>query len=230
MEFTPFDKRGYPVVPARTGYGEWADSYEATVAAGLDEVLLPALKSVDWRSVRAAADLACGTGRTGAWLARSGVRAIDGIDLTPEMQAIAQQKNVYRRLAIADVANTGLAAGAYDLCTMSLADEHLAELGPVYREAARLLSAGGVFLLLGYHPFFLMNGVPTHYNGRDGKPITIQSYVHLFSEHFAAGGEAGLALAEFRECVIDEEWLKTKPKWRQYLHWPVSFAAVWRKA
>jgi SAM-dependent methyltransferase len=128
------------------------------------------------------------------------------------------------------VAATGLAASAYDLCTMSLADEHLAELGPVYREAARLLRPGGAFLLIGYHPFFLMNGMPTHYHRADGEAVTIRSYVHLFSEHFAASREAGLAPADFLECTIDEDWLRTKPKWRKYLHWPVSFALTWRRA
>jgi SAM-dependent methyltransferase len=113
---------------------------------------------------------------------------------------------------------------------MSLADEHLAELGPVYREAARLLRRGGVFLLIGYHPFFLMNGMPTHYHRPGGEAVTIRSYVHLFSEHFAAAREAGLVPADFLECTIDEDWLRTKPKWRKYLHWPVSFALTWRRA
>ncbi len=66
-----------------------------------------------------------------------------------------------------------------------------------------------------YHPFFLMQGLPTHYHRReDSEAVTIQSYVDLFSEHFEAARKAGLALAEFRECVIDEQWLSTKPKWR----------------
>jgi hypothetical protein len=112
---------------------------------------------------------------------------------------------------------------------MVLADEHLAELEPVYREAAHLLSPQGNFVLVGYHPFFLMNGVPTHFHRADGEAVTIESHIHLFSDHFHAGGEAGLVLVEFRECVIDERWLLTKPKWRKYLNWPVSFAMVWRR-
>src|SRR5215469_2429836 len=46
MDFAPFDKRGYPVVSAPTGYAEWARDYEATVAAGLDASLLKALSSI----------------------------------------------------------------------------------------------------------------------------------------------------------------------------------------
>jgi SAM-dependent methyltransferase len=224
-----FDRRGYPTMSAAAGYGEWAPTYEDTVAVGLDGPLLEGLHSIEWAEVGEAVDLACGTGRTGQWLKANGVGAIDGVDITPEMLAVAERKGVYRRLVVADIAATPLASSAYRLCTMSLADEHLAELGPAYREAARLLKPGGQFLLLGYHPFFLMNGLLTHFHREGGEAVTIRSYVHLFSEHFAAGQEAGLVLADIQECVIDESWLETKPKWRPYLNWPVSFALVWRR-
>jgi SAM-dependent methyltransferase len=230
MDHAHFDKRGYPVVDAATGYGEWAGTYEATVAAGLDEPLLDGLQTIDWRTMRQVADLACGTGRTGARLAAKGVGAIDGVDIAAPMLALAETKKVYRSLQVGDIAATALAASRYDLCIMSLADEHLPELAPVYREAARLLVAGGRFVLLGYHPFFLMNGIPTHYHRADGGAVSISSHVHLFSEHHRAGLAAGLTLVEFNECVIDEEWLRAKPKWRPYLHWPVSFALVWRRS
>ena len=56
---------GYPVVSVPAGYAEWARDYEATVATGLDRPLLEALTSIDWEAIATAADLACGTGRTG---------------------------------------------------------------------------------------------------------------------------------------------------------------------
>jgi SAM-dependent methyltransferase len=230
MDFSPFDKRGYPTVKARIAYGEWAARYEATVATGLDCPLLAELTSPDWINLATAVDLACGTGRTGAWLAQRGVRHIDGVDITAAMLELAKRKSVYRHLQVADVAATALRSSRYELCTMVLADEHLAQLKPVYREAARLLSHRGNFVLIGYHPFFLMNGVPTHYHRGNGEAVTIESHIHLFSEHFDAGVAAGLSLAEFRECVIDEQWLLTKPKWRDYLNWPVSFALVWKRS
>jgi SAM-dependent methyltransferase len=229
MDAARFDPRGYPIVDAAEGYGEWAAHYEATVAEGLDRPLLARLASVPWGEIGASADLACGTGRTGEWLKAQGVGAIDGIDITPQMQAQAAAKNVYRSLAIADVARTGLDSGAYDLAIMALADEHLAELPPVYVEVARLLRPGGRFVLVGYHPFFLLSGKMTHYHRDDGAAVAIRSYVHQLSEQFAAGRAAGLGLDEVQECVIDEDWLATKPKWRPYLGWPVSFAMVWRK-
>ena len=230
MDCAPFDKRGYPVVSAQTGYGEWAAHYEATVAVGLDRPLLNNLRSIQWDKIMTAADLACGTGRTGVWLSGRGVRFIDGVDITREMLEIAHAKGIYRRLQFADAATTGLSSLSYDLCTLVLADEHLEDLRPVYQEAARLLVSNGSFILVGYHPFFRMNGTPTHYHRSDGEAVTIKSYVHLFSEHYEAGNNAGLTLLEFQERVIDEDWLLSKPKWRQYLHWPVSFALIWRRA
>lgn len=229
MDFTPFDKRGYPVTTATEGYGEWAATYEETVAYGLDEWLLPRIGAVDWKTAGQAVDLACGTGRTGVWLRGQGVSAIDGVDITPQMLDVARAKAVYRSLTQGDISATGLPARSYDLASMTLADEHQPDLRPVYREVARLLKPGGVFVLVGYHPFFLMNGLPTHFHRADGEAVTIQSYVHLFSHHHDAGLKAGLSLAEFQECVIDEDWLATKPKWRKHLGWPVSFSLVWRK-
>ena len=230
MDAELFDKRGYPLAAAAAGYGEWADSYEQTVAVGLDRPLFERLASVPWPEASPVADLACGTGRTGAWLKERGVAAVDGVDVTPAMLARAAERGVYRELRSADVAATGLAGGAYALCTMGLADEHLATLAPVYREAARLLAPGGRFVLVGYHPFFLMNGLSTHFHRASGEAVAIKSYVHLFSDHHRAGQDAGLSLIELQECVIDDAWLATKPKWRPYLNWPVSFAMVWRRA
>jgi SAM-dependent methyltransferase len=229
MDMAKFDKRNYPVISPARGYGEWAASYEETVAVGLDRPLLARIATIDWKSLRRAADLAAGTGRTGEWLREAGVGAIDALDLTPEMLARARAKNIYASLKVGDAAASGFDAAAYDLAAFVLADEHVADLAPLYREAARILAPGGAFLLIGYHPFFLMNGLPTHFHRASGEAVTIESHVHLASDHFAAGVAAGLVLAEFRECVIDEAWLETKPKWRAYLNWPVSFALVWRR-
>lgn len=229
MDFSVFDKRRYPTVTARIGYGEWAREYDSTVATGLDQPLLEQLTSPVWNEFTSAADLACGTGRTGLWLALKGVRHIDGVDITPEMLKIAKTRHVYRTLLVGDVVITALRSHRYDVCTMVLADEHLIGLGALYREVNRLLCPGGTFVLIGYHPFFLMNGIPTHFHRPSGEALAIESHVHLHSEHFLEGTEAGLAVVEFRECVIDEAWLLSKPKWHDYRNWPVSFALVWRR-
>lgn len=80
IEFFHFDRRRYPTVSVREGYREWLPSYETTVENEMDLVLLDALETVPWAAVARAADLGCGTGRTGAWLRARGVARLDGID------------------------------------------------------------------------------------------------------------------------------------------------------
>jgi SAM-dependent methyltransferase len=217
LEFSRYDTRRYPTVSVTDGYGDWSGHYEQTVHDEMDIALLDRLRTVTWKDANVAADLACGTGRIGAWLRAHGVETIDGIDLTPEMLDRARERGIYRSLRIADVANTGLPVDSYDLVTQSLADEHLAELSPLYKETARLLREGGRFVIVGYHPFFLLNGVPTHFHrSSDDEPLTIRSYVHFFSDHVSAAFSAGFALIEMQERIVDDAWVAVKPKWAKY--------------
>jgi SAM-dependent methyltransferase len=223
-----FDKRGYPIVGVREGYGQWVRTYEQTVLDEMDLRLFDRLRTVDWSVPRAVLDLACGTGRIGAWLRGRCPAVIDGVDMTPEMLEVARGSGVYRSLHVADVTNTGLAAGAYDLCTQSLADEHIPDLGPLYREVARVTRPGGYFVLVGFHPQFLMAGMPTHFDRAPGDPVTIRSYVHLLSDHVKAARARGWSLLEMDEGLVDDAWLRKKPKWAVYSGLPVSFSMVWR--
>ena len=228
--FKAFDVRGYRTVDVRTGYGEWVATYENTVQDTMDIALLDELREVPWSSVGAAADLGCGTGRTGTWMRDHGVAAIDGLDLTPEMLEVARGRGVYRRLVEGDVSATGLESGAYDLVMTCLVDEHLAEIEPLYAEAFRLARPGGTFVLVGFHPHFIMAaGMPTHFDSASGEPVAIDTYVHLLSEHVTAGLAAGWRLVEMRERVIDDAWLELKPKWERLRGQPVAFAVAWHK-
>src|SRR5262249_22618082 len=151
-----------------------------------DRQVLARIQSFPWAEVRQAADLACGTGRIGAWLKQQGVGELDGIDLTPEMLEGARAKGIYRQLCQGDIRATPFEAGQYDLVTEILADEHLPEVAPLYHEAARLVRAGGYFVLVGFHPYFLMRGIPTSFVNASGETRTITCYVHLLSEHVQA--------------------------------------------
>jgi SAM-dependent methyltransferase len=216
-------------VDARSGYGAWAPTYEDTVLDEMDLELLDGLRDVPWASAARAADLGCGTGRTGAWLRAAGVAAVDGVDLTPEMLERARARGVFDRLVQADVSRTGLPGGAYAVVTTSLVDEHLADLAPLYAEAGRLLAPGGAYVLVGLHPYFLMaSGMPTHFHAGDDEPVAIATHVHQLSDHVEAAGRAGLRLCELRERLVDAGWVAAKPRWAELIGRPVSFAAVWR--
>jgi SAM-dependent methyltransferase len=229
-DFKAFDVRGYRTVDVRTGYGEWVATYENTVEDAMDIALLDELREVPWSSVGAAAELGCGTGRTGTWMREHGVEVIDGLDLTPEMLEVARGRGVYRQLVEGDVAATGLRSEGYDLVMTCLVDEHLADIAPLYAEAFRLARPGATFVLVGFHPHFIMAaGMPTHFDSASGEPVAIDTYVHLLSEHITVGLAAGWRLVEMRERVIDDAWLALKPKWERLRGQPVAFAVAWRK-
>ncbi len=230
MEFSAFDARHYPVVDVRAGYAEWVGTYEDTVHDEMDLGLLRRVRAVSWPGVDGAADLACGTGRTGRWLAEQGVSRIDGLDLTPEMLAGARERAVYDTLVVADMRATPLPGDRYDLAVEVLACEHIPDLVPLYREAARIVRPGGHFIVVGYHPHFLLNGIPTHFNRADGDPVAIEVYVHLLSDHVKAAMAEGFGLAEMDERVLDEGFIAAKPKWAKYRNRPVSFCMVWATA
>ena len=224
-----FDRRNYRTVPVCEGYAQWAATYEDTIKRDMDLWLLGEIQSVRWSAVEHCADLGCGTGRTAAWLASQGVRGIDGVDTSPEMLDHARKRGVFASLRLADVRATGLPGATYDLVTTCLVDEHVAEIAPLYAEAARLARRGAAYVLVGFHPFFMMaTGMPTHFKAADGEPIAIQTHLHLFSDHATAALAAGWQLAELREQVIDDRWVETKPSWAAYRDVPISFAWVWR--
>src|SRR5690606_1376163 len=143
MEHSFYDKRKYPIVDVQQGYGEWVQTYEQIVEDEMDIRLLNRLDAVDWAQAQTILHFACGTGRIAAWLKQRTNAAIDGIDLTSEMLAVAKSKNIYRALKQASVFDTGFNSNAYDICTQSLADEHLPELAPLYKEVARVTKSDG---------------------------------------------------------------------------------------
>lgn len=231
LDFSKFDSRNYETLGARKGYAEWAATYEDSVYDEMDLRLLERITSVRWSEVGRAIDLGCGTGRTGAWLRGRGVRHIDGIDLTPEMVEAAKRRGIYDSLQVGDITSTGLADGTYDVAVACLVDEHLSDLGALYREVARIVQPAGRFVIVGYHPHFIMTaGMPTHFHRESGRPVAIETYVHLFSDHVAAARAAGLTLEEMHEGILDDAWLGRQPKWERFRNHPISFAHSWRRA
>ena len=93
---------------AREFYARWAEHYEDDVYQALrvtgSEHVARLLKThCPPRGDFAVLDAGCGTGMLGSLLRGIGYRFIDGIDISPEMLAIARRKQVYRHLQEADL-------------------------------------------------------------------------------------------------------------------------------
>jgi predicted TPR repeat methyltransferase len=104
---------------AQAFYREWASRYDDDVYGELritGTARIAALLGAHLAD-RAARiiDLGCGTGAAGAELMRAGFEHIDGLDLSPEMLAMARSKGLYRHLIAADLlAPLAAADGVYD--------------------------------------------------------------------------------------------------------------------
>lgn len=231
--FERYNSRGYRTLDVAAGYAAWAPFYDATMDERLDLPLLSSLSSVDWSGVAAGVDVACGTGRIGAWLKAHGVGRVDGVDASSEMLERASAKQIYDRLVRADATATGFGPADYDLAIESFAVCHLTDLGRFYAEAARLTRPTGRVVVIDYHPFMLLKGVPTHFNAPTGEPVAIVNVIHLIGDHIEAGRRAGLALLELREQLVDAEWVRQnrrlfgEPRLAGHVGHPVSFAMVW---
>lgn len=230
LDFSEYDQRNYPIVEPREGYAVWSRFYDEKMTTHMDIDLLERVQEIDWASIADAADLACGTGRIGAWLRHKGVGALDGVDLTDEMLEHARALDIYRSLMLGDMRETALASAGYDLITNSLACEHIEDLTPLYAEAARLSRPGGWFALVAYHPVFMLRGIPTHFSDEDGNNTSIATTIHLTEDHVAAARETGWQLSELFERIIDDAWLRQMPNYERHKGWTVSLATIWRRA
>lgn len=99
------------------------------------------------RRFKAALDLGCGTGLV-AEAFRDIVEAIDGIDLAPKMVEAARAKNLYRELAVSDIAawlDRPATTSAYDLVLAADVFIYVGPLEEVFAGTAAALRPGGLF-------------------------------------------------------------------------------------
>ena len=185
---------GMPQAYVQTLFDQYAPRFEASLVGDLG-YRGPALLFKAVLSVRSAArrlalfdraiDLGCGTGLAAAAFARTVDRFI-GIDLSPRMIERARATSLYAELEVADMLQ-GLRARPDTSAELILAADamvYVADLAPVVAEAARVLTAGGLFAFT----------AETH----DGEGVVIGGglrYAHAAAHVRAAVESAGLELA-----------------------------------
>jgi SAM-dependent methyltransferase len=146
------------------------------------------------------------------------------------MLSVAENKSIYRNLYHDDITATSLPVSTYDMVISSFAICHIKELNQLFKEINRILISGGYFVLVDYHPFFLLNGIPTHFTNSDGNNIAIDNYIHLFSDYISEGGKQHFELLEMKEQIVSEKWAERVPSMVKHINMPVSFAMVWKKS
>ncbi len=231
LPFSAYDSRGYRTLDVCSGYAIWSRIY-GDLDRRFDVELLEASPGLTARIARARmVDLGCGTGRIGAWLAARGANSVVGVDLSSEMIERASARGVYTRFIRADVTATSLEDAAFDGAVSSLVVDHVASLDAFFGEAARLVRPGGFLAVVDYHPFFLMKGVPTHFDHPEtGEPIAIENHVHALRDFFQLAKRRGFRVADFDERFIDDAWVAATPAYKKHLGSPVSHLWVYERA
>lgn len=136
-------------------YDQWAATYNDVVGDKAQEYVAPTLAtqaaiefslSTGGPTNKVILDAGCGTGLVGQALAVSGVKAIDGLDLSAPMLDVARKTGVYRDLDQADMTQPiKKGHNVYDivLCVGTLTQGHVGP-EPALRELVRVAKTNGI--------------------------------------------------------------------------------------
>lgn len=210
----------------REGYAEWSKQYdgEPNPLITLEEpVVLEMAGDVNGLDVL---DAACGTGRYTIPLAQAGAR-VTGIDLSEEMLDVARRKaaggGLSLDLRVGDVRALPFADASFDLAICALALCHLPDLSPAARELARVLRPGGRVVISDFHPFCLLIGWRTAFDRPEARHW-IENHLNLTEHYVGALLDAGFALTDLRESVVDERvaGVLSEHDVERFRGWPVA--------
>jgi predicted TPR repeat methyltransferase len=198
------------VMPAMTEtyvrrlFDQHAGRYDAALTEHLDYRAPALLRDAVEDAMRAAGrpvqfasmlDLGCGTGLAGAAF-RAHVGRLAGVDISPAMIAQARAKEIYDRLAVAEILDflAREPAHAHDLVLAADVLVYVSDLGPVALAVARVLAGPGLFAFT----------VETH----RGEGVRLQEtlrYAHGADHLRTALAGAGLALVQLAEVSARSE-------------------------
>jgi len=91
-----------------------------------------------------------------------------------------------------------------DLVTCMLALTHVTDLGPAFREFARVLRPGGTVVTTDVHPIATALGGAALFRRDDGSRAVTTNHTHWVSSYVRAITDAGLVIERCLEPLVDE--------------------------
>ncbi len=197
---------------AREAYEIWSDTYDAdrNLTRDLDRsVTESVLAGLSFRSVL---EIGSGTGKNTPFLARIGANVLC-LDFSKSMidRAKAKSPAVHVRYVVSDLSRGWpFKPVSFDLISCNLVLEHIEDLGFVFSEAARALTAGGRFFICELHPERQDQGIQANFR-RGSETIRIPAFVHHLREFTGAATAYGLSLLRIKEWRHEEDRGAGKP-------------------
>jgi ubiquinone/menaquinone biosynthesis C-methylase UbiE len=183
-------------VTAREVYAEWAEFYDEPGNALIDMEQPVVREILDGLPIGVALDAACGTGRHSAYLASLGHTVI-GVDESPEMLDLARTRVPQGEFHEASLDALPLGDGSVELVVCALALTHVADLGHVLGEFARVLRPNGHLVLSDARGLFSDISLPMTTTQPDGSFGYAPIYSRLASDYLAAALPLGF---QVRRC------------------------------
>jgi ubiquinone/menaquinone biosynthesis C-methylase UbiE len=202
-EFGP----GVDVLPMSVadGYDGWARTYDGEDNGCFplrDDVLGPML---DRLSPGRVLDAACGTGAVAGQLIARGHEVV-GIDISPAMLDRARRAVPGVTFLLGDIIRIPLPDGDVDHVICSLAATHVADLAPLFAEAARVMRPCGHLLVLDTRTHFTGSSkYPLIQQAPDGRVGYIAGYNHGFGDYLRAAVSHGYLVRACEEAYRDDQ-------------------------
>ena len=219
-------------VPTREGYDQWAGHYDADAnpLVILEEPLVAAAMG-EVRGLRIA-DIGGGTGRHALRLAGAGAD-VTGVDFSEEMLAKARAKPGAERVRFIrhDLSTPlPLREGEFDRVLCCLVLDHIADLGLLFRELARICKREGRVLITAMHPAMMLKGVQARFTDQvSGEKVHVASVPNQISDYVMAAVGAGLEIADTQEHFADAALARRAPRAEKYVGWPMLLMMQLRK-
>ena len=232
------------------GFARLADTYDARIA-GHPTILLEqteTLASLPRLGGLRVADIGCGTGRYVLKFPELGAEESIGIDLCPQMLALARKKARFDerdvKLARGDLlGGLPLPDQALDVAVCAMTLSFVDELDRAFSALARALTPGGVLVLSERHPHVLRaeraaslevfrkdNAPYLRFTDFEGRECRIARKPYLTSDYLGAAGAAGLALERIAEPAADLRLVADHPTLRAQMGVPQALVLRFRKS
>ena len=188
-------------------YDRWSASYDTDLNAtrDLDAIVLRrAPLRLHGRSVL---ELGSGTGKNTPWLAATAT-TVTGLDFSAGMLTRARARGLPHNvdLLVHDLRKVWpIRRDTIDVVVGNLVLEHIEDLDMIFKEAARVLTAGGQLYFCELHPYRQLLGSQAHFaDPESGATVAVPAYRHSTSEFVNSALAAGFTLVELREWTEPE--------------------------